>query len=400
MQQQFVLVFNCGSSSIKFCVMNPENGHTPLNGIVQCVASSDASMQWKWEGKKESIPLPDVSYRDAIHQIIEMINVKDDLGKNIIAVGHRVVHGGERFAEAVLIDDEVIQAIRECADLAPLHNPVNIVGIEAAQEEYPNLPNVAVFDTAFHQTIPDYAYTYAVPYELYEEYKVRRYGFHGTSHCYVTRKAAELLDKPINQSAFISAHLGNGDSVCAVLNGQSLDTSMGITPLEGLVMGTRSGDIDPSLHGYLAEKLHFNVKEVIDLLNKKSGLLGISGVGGDMRSVSEAAKQGNKRAILAIEVFCYRLAKYIMSYVVPLGRLDAVIFTGGIGENNPFIRSRVLAWLKPLGFEIDEAHNANHGEDQFGIITKNESPVAMVIATNEELLISQEAKRVAVCQKQ
>ena len=400
MQQPFVLVFNCGSSSIKFCVMNPENGYTPLSGLVQCVASPDASMQWKWEGKKETVTLPDITYRDAIHQIIEMINAKEELRSNLIAVGHRVVHGGEHFAEAVLVDEEVLNAIRECADLAPLHNPVNIVGIEAAQEEYPDLPNVAVFDTAFHQTIPDFAFTYAVPYELYEEHKVRRYGFHGTSHCYVTRKAAELLDRPLEKSAFISAHLGNGDSVCAVLNGQSLDTSMGITPLEGLVMGTRSGDVDPSLHGYLANKLGYDVHQITDLLNKKSGLLGLSGVGGDMRSVSEAASQGNKRAILAIEVFCYRLAKYIMSYTVPLGRLDAVIFTGGIGENNPFIRAKVLTWLKPLGFEIDEEQNARHGEDQFGIITKNESPVAMTIATNEELLISQEAKKVSECQKQ
>jgi len=395
MLKKFVIVLNCGSSSIKFAAINPESGDNPLSGLVQCIGQPEANMRWKYQGEKQQKELANVQYEEAILHIIGLLRASNGLFENIIAVGHRVVHGGEHFTQSALVDNKVLATIEGCSHLAPLHNPANVIGIKAAKKAFPNLAQVAVFDTAFHQTMPQHAYMYAVPYEYYERYAVRRYGFHGTSHLYVTREAARRLNKPLEDSAFISAHLGNGCSVAAVLNGKSMDTSMGLTPLEGLVMGTRSGDVDPSLHGFLAEKLGIDVFEVTNILNKKSGLLGISGQTSDMRGIETAAQEKDEKALLAEDVFCYRLAKYIASYTVALSRLDAVIFTGGIGENSPIIREKVLKMLKIFGFELNAKANQTHGVDNSGIISQNNGPMAMVIPTNEELIIARDAAALA-----
>lgn len=394
MQESLVLVFNCGSSSIKFAVINPETCENKLSGLVQCIGALEADLTWQQNSAKNERKLPNISYQNAIGEIMNLLGETDNLLGNLIAVGHRVVHGGEAFTKSVIIDNEVLNQIKACSHLAPLHNPANLVGIEGAQKSFPKLKQIAVFDTAFHQTMPEYAYIYAVPYEWYKKYDVRRYGFHGTSHRYVTQQAARVLDKPLSKCAFISAHLGNGCSITAVLNGESVDTSMGITPLEGLVMGTRSGDVDPSLHAYLADRLGLEVHEITKILNKKSGLLGISGNASDMRSIEKAYKQGDKQAILAFEIFCYRLAKYIMAYTVPLKRLDALIFTGGIGENSPLVRSKTIEWLGILNFKLDDAVNNRTIKGKSDIITKNDSLVAVVIPTNEELMIAQDTYQI------
>ncbi|MGD9109119.1 MAG: acetate kinase [Gammaproteobacteria bacterium] len=394
MQESLVLVFNCGSSSIKFAVINPVTCDNKLNGLVQCIGAPEADLTWWQNSTKNERKLPNINYQNAISEIMSLLGETDNLLENLIAVGHRVVHGGEAFTQSVIIDDEVLNQIKACSHLAPLHNPANLVGIEGAQKAFPKLKQVAVFDTAFHQTMPEHAYIYAVPYEWYEKYDVRRYGFHGTSHRYVTQQAANILDKSLSKCAFISAHLGNGCSVTAVLNGKSVDTSMGITPLEGLVMGTRSGDVDPSLHAYLADRLGLEVHEITKILNKESGLLGVSGTVSDMRSIEQACEQGNKRAILAFEIFCYRLAKYIMAYTVPLKRLDALIFTGGIGENSPLVRSRTIEWLGILNFKLNHTANNRTIKGKSGIITKDDSLIAVVIPTNEELMIAQDTYKI------
>lgn len=388
MKRNLVLVLNCGSSSIKFAILDPESEATSFNGLVQCIDGKDANISWKQNDKKHTKALPDINYHDALNFILALIT---EFKNRICAVGHRVVHGGEHFTKSVVIDAKVLAAIKACQDLAPLHNPANIAGIIAAQKAFPDLPQVAVFDTAFHQTLPEYAYLYAIPYELYTKYQVRRYGFHGTSHRFVAAKAAEMLDKPLAQCNLITAHLGNGCSVCAIKNGASIDTSMGLTPLEGLVMGTRSGDVDPNLHVHLVDTLGHDIHEINTMLNKNSGLLGISGVNSDMRALEAAAAEGNKMANLAIEIFCYRLAKYIGAYAIPLGRIDALVFTGGIGENSTLIRAKVINWLEILNFHLDIAANENHGADNKGIITKPDSTIALVIPTNEELLIAKDA---------
>lgn len=391
MQQSFVLVLNCGSSSVKFSVIEPESGENKLSGIIQCIATPEANLVWKVEGKKASRALADIDYYSAVQVILDLISETGDLSDSTVAIGHRVVHGGERFTQSVLIDEAVLNEIKACIPLAPLHNPAHIIGIEAAKNTFPTLPQVAVFDTAFHQTMPEHAYLYALPYSLYRDYQVRRYGFHGTSHLFVSREASKILNRSLDDSAIITAHLGNGCSVCAILNGQSVDTSMGITPLEGLVMGTRSGDVDPSLHAYLAEHLNYDVHQITDLLNKESGLLGISEQFSDMRGIEEAAERGEKRALLTEAIFCYRLAKYIASYSVPLGRIDALVFTGGIGENSPRVREQVLNQLGALNFKVDQESNANRGKSNNGIITQSGSTVAMVVPTNEEWVIAQDA---------
>lgn len=388
--QPLVLVFNCGSSSIKFAIIEPESGANKLNGLVQCIGSEDAELQWRYGEVKQQCALSGADYTTALNKIVELIQTTDELMAGLVAVGHRVVHGGESFTKSALLDDQVLAQIRACCHLAPLHNPANLTGIIEARRMFPQLKQVAVFDTAFHQTMPQHAFTYAVPYEWYEKHAVRRYGFHGTSHLYVTQTAAVMLDKPLADCAFISAHLGNGCSVAAVLGGESLDTSMGITPLEGLVMGTRSGDLDPGLIDYLASALGYDACQITTMLNKNSGLLGISGVGSDMRVIERECDKGNTRAQLALEVFCYRLAKYIMAYTVPLGRLDALIFTGGIGENGSIVRAKVLNWLGILGFKVDVARNNTLIRGKSGIITCGDSPVAMVVPTNEELVIARD----------
>lgn len=395
MHKTLILVLNCGSSSIKFAVIDPLTEENFFSGIVQSIGTKDADISWTEKRIKKSKELSNINYQEALHYIFNLIQSNKSLAAKILAIGHRVVHGGEHFTKSVIINKTVLNAIIKCQDLAPLHNPANILGIEIAKKIYSKLPQIAVFDTAFHQTMPEYSYLYAIPYKLYANHQVRKYGFHGTSHRYVSQKSAEILAKPLETCAFISAHLGNGCSICAILNGKSIDTSMGLTPLEGLVMGTRSGDIDPSLHIHLVDKLGYDIHKINNMLNKESGLLGISGVSSDMRAVENAAKKGNKQAIIAIELFCYRLAKYIGAYATVLGRIDALIFTAGIGENSSYIRAKTIKLLKILNFTLDPKINANHGKGNSGIITKINSIIAIVIPTNEELMIAKDTALLA-----
>jgi acetate kinase len=391
MPKQLVLVLNCGSSSVKFAVIDHQTGKNEFNGLVQCIGAKDANVKFSYDGKKEAKILPNIDYRSSLQFVIEYIKKDPNLFDNIVAVGHRVVHGGESFTRSVVIDNGVIDAIRACSELAPLHNPANIIGIEEAGKAFPNLSQVAVFDTAFHQTIPEFAYLYPIPYQFYLDYKIRRYGFHGTSHRFVAGEAATKLKKPLEQCSLITAHLGNGCSCAAISYGKSVDTSMGLTPLEGLMMGTRCGDIDPSLHSYLADSLGYDVHKVTEILNKKSGLLGISQLDSDLRTIENAIAQGNHFAKLAVDIFCYRLAKYLAGYTVALDHLDALVFTGGIGENSSLVREKTIGLLKLFGFELDLEQNQNHGKNNNGIITKTGSTLAMVIPTNEELLIARDA---------
>ena len=395
-ESSYVLVLNCGSSSVKFALLEPKTEENMLSGIVECVGAKNANLSWRYKDEaKQKKTLDGGSYQDAFNAIVALIYDLYKLADKIFAVGHRVVHGGENFTTSVLIDEKVLDAIKYCAKLAPLHNPANIAGIEEACKIFPKLPQVAVFDTAFHQTMPKHAYMYPIPYHLYTDHGVRRYGFHGISHRFVTRKAAKLLSKKLEDSAFISAHLGNGCSATAVLNGESVDTSMGLTPLEGLVMGTRSGDVDPGLHSYLVDTLGYDIHKVTGLLNKESGLLGVSGKYSDMREIETAISNGDEKAILAGEIACYRLAKYIAALSVPLGKIDALIFTGGIGENSDFIRGKTLNWLKVLGFDLDTERNSKHGKLSGGVITQDVSRTkAIVVATNEELLIAQDTANI------
>lgn len=392
MSASTVLVINSGSSSLKFSLFNISNGEEIVTGLAERLGYEDALLNWKFDSKRESNTIPNASHRVALQAVMSMLR-SHQLLDELLAVGHRVVHGGEYFYDSVLIDEDTLGKIKVCSRLAPLHNPAHVVGIEVMQELFPELPQVAVFDTAFHQSMPKKAYTYALPYELYEKHGVRRYGAHGTSHKYVSREAVTRLDLDPNNHGIVTAHLGNGCSATAVLNGKSVDTTMGMTPLEGLVMGTRCGDIDPSIHEFLASELSLSIGEVTTLLNKKSGLLGISGLSNDMRTLCDAAEEGNERAQLAIDVFCYRLAKNICALAMPLGRLDALVFTGGIGENARLIRANVITSLQLLGFALDEERNADNGKQSKGVITKAGSPIAVVINTAEEWVIAQDTAR-------
>ncbi|TEW55602.1 acetate kinase [Psychromonas sp. RZ22] len=393
MSNKLVLVLNCGSSSLKFAVINATDGNEIISGLAECFNLPDARIKWKFDGKKESTNLPENSaHSAAISFIVEDIIKKiDGLEAQFIAVGHRVVHGGEKFTKSVIIDKDVLEGIEACASLAPLHNPAAIMGIKAAQAAFPSLPQTAVFDTAFHQTMPAKAFMYAIPTNLYKEKAVRRYGMHGTSHLYVSREAAKVLNQPINETNVITAHLGNGGSITAVKNGESIDTSMGLTPLEGLVMGTRCGDLDPSIIEHLVSREGYTLSGVMDMLQKQSGLLGLSGISSDLREVIGNYEKGHEGAILAVDVFCYRLAKYIAAYSVPLGRIDAIVFTGGIGENSAFIREKVLSSLTIFGYKVDADKNQVATLGESGIITEENSPIAMVIATNEEWVIAQDS---------
>ena len=381
-----ILVLNTGSSSLKFSLMQANDQTVVFSGLADKLGNADATISFKSDGGKTEHPLQPGNHKQAVAEIFSYID-KKGLKDSIAGIGHRVVHGGEKFKSSIIIDDEVLAAIEACVPFAPLHNPANLVGIRGAMELAPNLPQVAVFDTAFHQTIQRHAYLYAVPIEWYKKYGIRRYGFHGTSHQYVTQKAATQLGIDIKDSAFICAHLGNGASATAVLNGESVDTTMGFTPLEGLVMGTRSGDIDPGLPPYIAQSLGISPDEVVNLLNKKSGLLGLSGLSNDMRELNAAAVAGNEGAAIAIEVFVFRLSKAIGALAVSLPRIDALIFTGGIGENSAPIREKVLNRLAVLGYKMDISANAEAVGGKGGIITVKESPVAMVVNTNEEAMI-------------
>lgn len=387
------LVLNCGSSSIKFAVLNLQDKHKALSGLAERLFETQPRLTVNRSGHTEELELSGQGHRVAMGGILQILK-KYGLREQVTQIGHRVVHGGERFQQPTRIDEEVLAQIEACVPLAPLHNPANLLGIRAALEAFPGLPQVAVFDTSFHQSMPPRAYRYAVPENWYTQHSVRRYGFHGTSHAYVTQEAAQMLDFPLQNTCFVSAHLGNGCSIAAVKGGRSLDTSMGLTPLEGLVMGTRSGDLDPGIHAFLAENLNLSLSEVTDLLNKKSGLLGLSGLSNDMRELEQAAAGGHPGAQLAIEVFCYRLAKYVAAMYVPLGRLDALIFTGGIGENSTLVRAKTLGYLTWLGFALDAELNRVMIRGNSGLITQPGSPPALVVSTNEELMIALEVQEV------
>ena len=390
-----VLVLNCGSSSVKFALIEPESGDREFTGLAERVGTPDVSVRFEVEGTRTVIDsLDDPSHRGVIDVVLErMREWARPHGVHVVAVGHRVVHGGEKFASSVVLDDAAMAAVRECVPLAPLHNPANIVGIEATQAALPDIKQVGVFDTAFHQTMPDEAFRYAVPEDWYTDYGVRRYGFHGTSHMYVAEKAALLDGRPLDQLRIITAHLGNGCSLAAVKGGKSVDTSMGLTPLEGLVMGTRSGDVDPGVLTFMAKASGANATEINDALNKKSGLLGLSGTSNDMRAVMQAAEDGDARAQLALDVFEYRLAKYIASLVVPLGGLDILVFTGGIGENSVETRERVLRKLEFLGLHVDT--EANNVRGKAARVTSEGQVAAWVVPTDEELVIARDAYRLS-----
>jgi acetate kinase len=390
--QSAILVINNGSSSLKFSILDPKSETVLSSGIAERIGTEQGLLKlFDLEQVKHEEKLPLADHRSAMLRVIEILSKRGKF--DCRAIGHRVVHGGEYFRDPVLITDSVLKMIEELAVLAPLHNPANALGIRVAGELFPGKPQVAVFDTAFHQTLPPYAFHYAIPYEQYEKYRIRRYGFHGTSHHYVTLEAARKLGKPYGQTQFISAHLGNGCSATAVRNGQSVDTTMGLTPLEGLVMGTRSGDVDPSLLLFLQELQGLRLVEIIEILTKKSGLLGVSGVSQDMRSVIAAADDGNARAKLAIDLFCHRLARAILGLASSLTSIDAVIFTGGIGENSAFVRSKVLSHLTILHPEIDPKLNDQNGKNSNGRITTGSGLLCLVIPTNEELMIARETDR-------
>ncbi len=389
-----VLVINCGSSSLKFQLINSDTEKVLAKGLCERIGI-DGSLTYQPEGGekvKSDKAMP--THTEAIQFVIDALT-DADTGvvkslSEIGAVGHRVVHGGEKFASSVVITDEVKQAIEDCNDLAPLHNPANLIGINACQKLMPGTPMVAVFDTAFHQTMPEKAYMYGLPYEYYDKYKVRRYGFHGTSHSFVSKRAAELVEKPYDQVKTIVCHLGNGASICAVENGRSVDTSMGLTPLEGLVMGTRSGDIDPAILEFIAKKEGLDIAGLMNMLNKKSGVFGLSNnLSSDFRDLEEGANSGNNEARIALEVFAYRVAKYVGSYVAAMNGVDVIAFTAGIGENSGTVRSSVLKYLGYLGISVDEEANKKRGEE-IAISTADSKVKVMVIPTNEELAIARE----------
>lgn len=390
-----ILVINCGSSSLKFQLIDSETEKCIAKGLCERIGIEGSQITYTPDGgekEKTVTPMPD--HTEAIRLVLEALtNEKTGVVKSldeIGAVGHRIVHGGEKFAASTLITDEVMKAIEECNDLAPLHNPANLIGINACKKLMPTTPMVAVFDTAFHQTMPEEAYMYGLPYEYYEKYKIRRYGFHGTSHSYVSRKAAEVLGKKYEDLKIIVCHLGNGASVSAVKNGKCVDTSMGLTPLEGLIMGTRSGDIDPAIMEFIAHKEGKNIDEIMTVLNKKSGVYGLSNnLSSDFRDLEDGYNRGDAHCIRTMNTYCYRVAKYIGSYVAAMNGVDVICFTAGIGENAPLVRSLVCEHLSFLGVSIDEDANHKRGEE-IAISTPDSKTTVMVIPTNEELAIARE----------
>ena len=388
-----VLVINCGSSSLKYQLIDSETENVLAKGLCERIGIDGRLVYQKAGCDKEITEAAMPTHKEAIQMVLDALT-NDKTGaigslKEVNAIGHRVVHGGEKFASSAVITDEMIKAVEECNDLAPLHNPANLIGIRVCAELMPGVPQVGVFDTAFHQTMPEKAYLYGLPYEYYENYKVRRYGFHGTSHSFVSKETARFLGMDLENSKIIVCHLGNGASISAVKDGKCVDTSMGLTPLEGLVMGTRSGDIDPAIMEYIAKKEDLDIAGVMNVLNKKSGLEGISGLSSDFRDLTAGAKEGNKRAIAAIEVFCYRVAKYVGSYVAAMNGVDAIAFTAGIGENVGLVREKICSYLGYLGITLDAEANAKSGDNC--VISAADSKVKVaVIPTNEELAICRE----------
>ena len=390
-----ILVINCGSSSLKFQLINAESEEVLAKGLCERIGIDGRLTYQPAGGEKEISEKAMPTHTEAIQFVIDALtNEKTGVVKSLSeigAVGHRIVHGGEKFASSVVITEEVKKAVEECNDLAPLHNPANLIGVEACEKLMPGTPMVAVFDTAFHQTMPEKAYMYGLPYEYYEKYKVRRYGFHGTSHSYVSKKAAEVMGKAYDEVKTIVCPLGNGASVSAVLNGKSVDTSMGLTPLEGLVMGTRSGDIDPAIMEFIAQKENLDIEGIMNVLNKKSGVFGLSGeISSDFRDLTGAVAEGDKKAKIALEVFAYRVAKYIGAYAAAMNGVDDIVFTAGIGENVSYVREQVCSYLGYLGVELDPDANEKFRGEQ-GEITKPGCKVRVfVIPTNEELAIARE----------
>ncbi len=393
-----VLVLNCGSSSLKYQLFSMTNEEVLAKGLVERIGIEGSRIKHSKTGMdavtiNATIPNHKVAIRMVLDALLDASHGVISSLEELKAVGHRVVHGGEKFAGSVLINHEVIAALQECVPLAPLHNPANLMGIEAMTEALPNIPQVGVFDTAFHQTMPSHAYMYGVPYHYYEKYRVRRYGFHGTSHYYVSQRTAELLGKPVDHLKIVTCHLGNGSSVTAVKNGHSIDTSMGFSPLPGVIMGTRCGDVDPTLLFYLAEQEGLDSKALAHILNKESGIQGISGVSSDLRDVEEAAAAGNSRAKLAEEMLYYGIRKYIGAYAAAMGGIDALVFTAGIGENSVVAREKVCAGLEFLGIKIDAEKNKVRGKER--IVSSDDARVSvLVVPTNEELVIARDTKRI------
>ena len=391
-----ILVLNCGSSSLKYQLINMENEAVMAVGICERIGIDGSQIKHSPEnGEKVIIQGAMPNHKEAVQFVINALtDAKHGVIKSmdeISAVGHRVVHGGEFFSDSVIIDEKVIEAVKVCTDLAPLHNPANLIGIEACQAIMPNVPMVGVFDTAFHQSMPKKAYLYAIPYDYYRRHKIRRYGFHGTSHKYVAYRTAEFLGKDVKDLKLVICHLGNGASVCAVDGGKSVDTSMGLTPLEGLVMGTRSGDLDPKIVDFIAEKENISHEEVVDILNKKSGVLGLSELSSDFRDLENAIAEGNQQAMMTMDVFSYRVAKYVGSYAAAMNGIDAVVFTAGLGENNKVVRKDVCQYLGFLGVKVDdELNNCRSTERDFS--AEGATVRSIVIPTNEELMIARETK--------
>ncbi|MGB9821011.1 MAG: acetate kinase [Pseudothermotoga sp.] len=392
-----ILVVNCGSSSVKYQFVDMKTEKVLCKGLAERVGIEGSRLVHRVNADKHVIEKSMKDHEEALKLILEVlldpeIGVIKDLSE-ISAVGHRVVHGAERFASSVLIDDEVMKVLEENVHLAPLHNPPNIMGIRAVQKLLPNVPNVGVFDTAFHQSMPKKAFLYPIPYEFYEKYRIRRYGFHGTSHRYVSKRAAEMLSRDYYDFKVITCHLGNGASIAAVRHGKSVDTSMGFTPLEGIVMGTRSGDIDPAIVIYMQQNLGMPVDKVYDTLNKKSGMLGLSQVSSDMRDIEEAAFSGNEMAQVALDIYVYRIAKYIGAYAAAMNGVDAIVFTAGVGENSPYVREKVCEYLGFLGVKLDKNLNQLKGTER--IISTPDSKVAvLVVPTDEELVIARDTKQI------
>lgn len=381
------LVLNCGSSSIKYALISDDNA-TRITGLAENLGLDTARIKHTTlNGEKLEISIPGGRHKLALQKILELLEQY-----HFIAVGHRVVHGGREYSEAVRVDDHVLDEVKRLKVLAPLHNPANALGIEAVQAIYPDIPQVVVFDTAFHQTMPPVAFRYPLPKNLYEEHKIRRYGFHGTSHAYVSERASEITEAS-GTHGWLTAHLGNGCSATAVYDGKSLDTSMGLTPLEGLMMGTRSGDVDPSLHIHLKRQLGMSLEDIDAMLNKESGLLGISGLSNDLRTIEQAANEGHKEAELAIEMFCYRVGKYLASLSCALPELTGIVFTGGIGENSVTTRTRILEVMRHFGIKVDADKNANLVRGNEGSFHGEDSSLELwVIPTDEEGRIAQETR--------
>ena len=388
-----VLVINCGSSSLKYQLIDSETEVALAVGLCERIGIDGRLNHTPNGGEKVVIEQAMPDHEVAIRMVLDALtNENYGVIKNldeIDAIGHRLVHGGEKFTKSVIIDDEVIAGVEECSPLAPLHNPANLIGVRACQAIMPGVPNIGVFDTALHQTMEPVAYMYGLPYEYYEKYKVRRYGFHGTSHSFVSKRAIQMLNLDPDNSKIIVCHLGNGSSISAVKNGKVVDTSMGMTPMEGLVMGTRCGDMDPTIVEYLAHSLNKSLEEVMVILNKKSGVLGISGVSSDFRDLDKASNEGNERAKLAVEVFSYRTAKYIGSYIAAMNGVDAIVFTAGLGENNIVVREQILNHFGYMGITLDKEANQIRGEEKI-ISTPDSKVTVAVIPTNEELAIAHE----------